>query len=183
MNEGGWPAWATEAVEIAEPDPRWDRRARELRGAVQQTLQPWLTAAVEHVGSTAVAGLPAKPIIDLMAPVAALEDLELVAAMVATPGWHHVPPVLDLRPWRRFFVLVEDGRRAAHLHLLRTGDQRLADMAVFRDRLRCSPRVAAEYAAMKRRLADEHRADREAYTEAKTGFVVRVVHGEGPLGL
>jgi len=57
-----------------------------------------------NVGSTAVPGLAAKPILDLQAAVADLACAPRIAAVVAPTGWHHVPPVLDRRPWRRFFV-------------------------------------------------------------------------------
>jgi GrpB-like predicted nucleotidyltransferase (UPF0157 family) len=96
-----------------------------------QLLRPWLTSEVEHVGSTAVLGLPAKPIIDLTAPIASFDDAATIAAVMAPRGWHHVPPKLDGRPWRRFFVLVEDERRAAHLHLLLLDDPRRAEMVTF----------------------------------------------------
>lgn len=167
----GWPAWATEAIEIADADPAWPARAAALIAGLEARLAPWLRGGVHHVGSTAVPGLAAKPILDLMAGVAAL-DSPAVAALVGA-GWHLVPPELDARPWRRLLVEVTGGRRSAHLHLMIAGSDRWLEQLRFRDRLRASPGLRAEYAALKRRLAGQHRGDREAYSRAKAAFVAR----------
>ncbi|MGH3889113.1 MAG: GrpB family protein [Pseudonocardiaceae bacterium] len=64
-----WPAWAAERVEVVESDPSWPARGLALAAELDEALSPWLVAAVEHLGSTAVPGLPAKPVLDLMAAV------------------------------------------------------------------------------------------------------------------
>lgn len=173
--EADWPAWATETIHVAEPDPQWRARGQALRLALFDLLCPWLAGDVQHVGSTSVPGLPAKPIIDLMAGVRALNDADAAAKVLAPSGWSYVPPELDQRPWHRLFVLVENDRRAAHLHLVEAGHPRLRDVLVFRDRLRSQPGLAAEYARLKRRLARQYGHDREAYTAAKAAFVQRVI--------
>ncbi len=101
-----WPVWATETVEVRPPDPAWQDNGEREREALQTRLAPWLVVPVEHVGSTAVPGLAAKPILDLQAAVANLGAVPLIAEKLAPVGWHHVPPELDQRPWRRFFVKV-----------------------------------------------------------------------------
>lgn len=126
---------------------------------------------MHHVGSTAVPGLAAKPVLDLMAGVATLTAGDPVAAALAPTGWHLVPPELDARPWRRLLVQVCHGRRAAHLHLLRPDDPRWSDQLRFRDLLRADAALADRYAALKRSAAAAHPDDREAYTAAKTAFV------------
>ncbi|MGO4425767.1 GrpB family protein, partial [Streptomyces sp. MCAF7] len=82
-------------------DPRWAVRARVERERLIELLAPWLVDDVEHIGSTAVPGLAAKPIVDLMACVA---DLNIIIAQatenLAADGWYYVPPNLDGRPWR-----------------------------------------------------------------------------------
>ena len=75
------PAWAYERAEICPYDPRWADRARTERERLTGLLAPWLAGGVEHAGSTAVPGLAAKPIIDLMAPVS---DLDVTAELVGT---------------------------------------------------------------------------------------------------
>jgi len=88
-----------------------------------------------------------------------------------------VPPELDGRPHERFFVQVIDGHRAAHLHLLLAGSPHREDLVRFRDALRADPKLAADYAALKARLAGAHHDDRERYTAAKHDFVAGVLQG------
>lgn len=118
-------------------------------------------------------GLVAKPVIDLQAPVRGVDDVPVAA--LAEHGWALVPPELDERPWRRFFVHVVDGHRAAHLHVLPADSTWRRDHLAFRDALRADPRLRDAYADLKRRLAAEHGDDREAYTQAKTAFVRAVL--------
>ncbi len=174
-----WPAWATARVEVRPADPQWQRLGDVLRWALDLALARWLIAPVEHVGSTAVSGLAAKPVLDLQAAVADLGSAPAVAEALAGSGWHLVPPELDVRPWRRFMVQVVDDARVAHLHLLTANGERWGEQLAFRDALRGDPGLAQRYASLKRELAAEHTDDREAYTAAKTDFV-RSVLGPGP---
>jgi GrpB-like predicted nucleotidyltransferase (UPF0157 family) len=170
-----WPAWATEPIEIVEPDPAWPDRASALRADLEDRLAPWLEGDVEHVGSTAVPGLAAKPVIDLLAPVRlASAAVELHRPLIEA-GWELVPPELDGRAWRRLYVLAEGGRRRAHLHLVDPSHPRWHDEVIFRDRLRQRPDLASAYVHLKRLAASTYRDDRDAYTEAKSDFVHRVL--------
>jgi GrpB-like predicted nucleotidyltransferase (UPF0157 family) len=172
-----WPAWATEPVFIVDYDERWALQAAEERQRLGILLGPWLVDDIHHVGSTAIPGLPAKPIIDLMVGVGSLGDAPAMARVLAPHDWHLVPPEFDARPWRRLLVKVAAGRRIAHLHLLNPGASQWAEQLRFRDRLCARPALAAEYAQLKRRLARVHADDREAYTKAKAAFVRRVLAG------
>lgn len=168
------PAWAYERVEVLPHDPRLAERARAERGLLAGLLAPWLAGGVEHVGSTAVPGLAAKPVIDLMASVAD-PDVVVVQAgdRLAADGWCYVPPELDRKLWRRFFVKPDASglRRLAHLHVIQAGHQRWAEQIAFRDALRCDDQLARSYGDLKQRLAAQHAGDREAYTDAKAEFV------------
>jgi len=113
-----WPAWATEQVQVEAHQDGWHRRGERLCRQLDVELARWLVSPVEHVGSTAVPGLAAKPIIDVQAAVLDLDCADAVANVLAPNGWHAVPVHLDARPWRRLLVHVVDERRAAHLHLL-----------------------------------------------------------------
>lgn len=174
-----WPTWAREQVSVHAPDPRWQRRGADHGRLLDVALAPFLASPVEHVGSTSVPGLAAKPVLDLQAAVADLSCADAVARVLFPFGWHHVPPELDGRPWRRFFVLVVGDRRAAHLHLLRAGSSRWHEQLAFRDALRADPALVGRYAALKVALAAQHPDDREAYTAGKGDFV-RAVLGTGP---
>lgn len=141
-------------------------------------LASWLVDGVEHVGSTAVSGLAAKPIIDLMASVRNPETVVGQAGeRLAADGWCYVPPELDQHAWRRFFVKPDTTgqHRVAHLHVIRAGHPRWDEQLAFRDALREDAGLALRYADLKRRLAAEHPDDREAYTAAKGGFVADVL--------
>ncbi len=158
----------------------WQRRGEQLCGQLDVSLAHWLVVPVEHVGSTAVPGLAAKPIIDVQASVLDLECAGTVVEVLAPLAWHLVPAELDARPWRRFLVQVVDGHRAAHLHLLPAGSARWSEQLAFRDALRADPVLVHRYADLKRRLVAEHAADREAYTAGKADFVRSVLERSSP---
>lgn len=170
-----WPDWATETIEIQPTDATWRQRGQRERERLEATLGAWLVAGVEHVGSTAIPGLAAKPILDLQAAVADLQSAPRVAAALASDQWHSVEPDLDGRPWRRFFVKVNDGHRVAHLHVMTRDTARWYEQLAFRDALRADPELVETYAALKRGLATRHAEDREAYTAAKSNFIRAVL--------
>jgi len=173
-----WPSWATERVEVHPPDDAWRRSGEQECQRLDATLGGLLVAPVEHVGSTAVLGLSAKPILDLQAAVADLDCASGIAAVLAPVGWHYVPPELDARPWRRFLVKVEEGHRIAHLHLMSLSHPRWRQQLAFRDALRADPVLAQRYAVLKGTLAARHADDREAYTSGKADFIAAVLRGE-----
>jgi GrpB-like predicted nucleotidyltransferase (UPF0157 family) len=174
------PPWAYERAEIHPHNPRLMELAETERAKLAELLRPWLVdGAVEHVGSTSVPGLDAKPVIDLMASV---RDPDVVVseagAALQADGWHCVPPDLDSGgSWRRFYVKPDPSglHRYAHLHLIQAGHPRWAQQLEFRDALRRDNELADTYANLKRRLAAEHPHDREAYTEAKAEFILDVL--------
>jgi GrpB-like predicted nucleotidyltransferase (UPF0157 family) len=92
---------------------------------------------------------------------------------LAANGWCYVPPELDRRPWRRFFVKPDASgqRRIAHLHVIPAGHPRWSEQIAFRDALRHDDQLARQYGDLKRMLAAQHADDREAYTDAKTKFI------------
>lgn len=175
-----WPAWATEQVQVQPPHEEWQRRGHQQCRQLDAALARWLVAPVEHVGSTAVPGLAAKPVIDVQAAVVDLDCAGAVAEVLEPAGWHLVPADLDARPWRRFLVQVVDGRRAAHLHLLPAGSPRWAEQIAFREALRADPALVSRYAELKRTLAAKHATDREAYTVGKGDFVRSVLKRPSP---
>lgn len=175
MVETQWPVWAIESVEIVEADPGWQVRGERQRHELERALAAWLISPVEHIGSTAVPGLAAKPVLDFQAQVADLECATQVAAVLRLRGWHAVPVELDGRPWERFFVQVAQDHRCAHLHLLGVDSAQWFAHLEFRDALRASPSLATEYGRLKTTLAIAHRSDREAYTRAKAEFITETI--------
>ena len=91
----GPPAWATESVRLSAYDPRWPGQAARYAAELRAVLGPWLLSPVEHVGSTAVPGLVAKRVIDLMAAVADPDTvIARTGAQLSERDWSHVPPDL-----------------------------------------------------------------------------------------
>lgn len=172
------PAWATEDVHLVAPDPRWLEHAELFAAEIGNLFEDWLSSSVVHVGSTAVPGLAAKPIIDLQAtspdPAAAIAATH---ETLTAASWFFVARELDQRPWRWFVVRADASgqHRLAHLHLMAPDEPRWREQLVFRDALRADPALAQDYAHLKVKAAGEHRDDREAYTEAKHAFVRQVV--------
>ena len=160
-------------VLIADYDPQWPylyaQEAEAIRRAVGKAL-----VAVEHVGSTSVPGLAAKPVIDILAGVTSF-----------AAGEHSVPALeafgYECRgengiPGRLFFRkgLVQY-RRTHHLHLVQTNHEQWVGMLSFRDFLRTHPDEARCYEALKRNLAAQFRDNRKAYTEGKEEFVKAIL--------
>lgn len=110
-----------------------------------------------------------------------MTDLDTAVAgaseLLAAAGWSYVPPALDQRPWRRFYVKPDPTgqRREAHLHLIPAGHERWTAQIRFRDALRDNPARAQQYEDLKRQLSQDSGHDREAYTDGKAAFVTDVL--------
>lgn len=135
------------------------------------------TYVVEHIGSTAVPGLAAKPVIDIMVGAESLAAIERHAQALADHGYAYVPQHEGGLPQRRYFEKLEDGTHVAHVHAVVINTPFWVQHLAFRDALRANADVAARYGALKRRLAVEHAGDREAYTRAKASFIRSVLAG------
>jgi GrpB-like predicted nucleotidyltransferase (UPF0157 family) len=157
-------------VRLVPYDPAWPERAAQEIALVEAAIRPWLAGSVEHVGSTAVPGLEAKPTIDLMAPVRDLVDArecyERLAELGYMDGQH--PRFLH------WFCKPSPAVRSHHLFLLEPTHTEWRARLAFRDRLRSDPEAAARYVALKRDLAIRFPDDREAYTEGKADFVAEM---------
>lgn len=159
---------ADEPIQIAPYDPAWSVSFEQERDALAIAIGPWITGGIHHVGSTSVPGLDAKPIVDILVGVGNLKESRQCFEPVARLDYLYAPYLADEMHW---FCKPDPRRRTHHLHLVPTGSQRYQDELAFRDRLRAEPEIAAEYATLKSRLADEFRNDRTAYTEAKAEFI------------
>lgn len=157
-----------ESIRLAAPDSAWPARFESERGRLEEAIGEWIDGGVHHVGSTAVAGLEAKPIIDILVGVRDLEASRACFGPLAGLGYLYAPYLPEEMHW---FCKPDPARRTHHLHLVPVGSSRYRDELAFRDRLRADPRLLADYAALKRRLAERHRDDRESYTDAKGAFI------------
>ncbi|MGO8704676.1 MAG: GrpB family protein [Candidatus Brocadiia bacterium] len=169
-------------VEVVPYNPRWPQMFEELRAVLQNALGI-LCRRIEHIGSTSVPGLDAKPIIDLDA-VVAREDLPRAIETLGGVGYIHQGD-LGIQGREAFAREAEDvpraGRRRAwpahHLYLCPEDSSELARHVAFRDCLRANQELATQYGTLKSDLAKRYKSDREAYTLAKTSFI------ENTLGL
>lgn len=165
-----------EHVVLHAPDPAWPARFMEERERLLG-LGRGLFIDVQHIGSTAVPGLAAKPIIDLLAGVASMAVARGLADRVAGWGYTGSAEFNATLADRQWFMRWADGHRTHHLHVVVHDSPAWRDRLRFRDVLRADPDTAARYAALKQRLAQAHAGDREAYTQAKEGFVRGVLEG------
>ncbi len=161
-------------VVIVDHDAGWARAYEVAADELAAALEPWVVA-IEHIGSTAVPGLAAKPIIDIQVGVGSLDDAAAIVDAVRSLGYEYVPELEAELPERRYFRRLADGRRTHQVHLVERANQAWWDRHVaFRDWLRTHPEGRERYAALKRRLAREHPHDLGAYTDGKTWFVESV---------
>jgi GrpB-like predicted nucleotidyltransferase (UPF0157 family)/N-acetylglutamate synthase-like GNAT family acetyltransferase len=161
-----------EPIQVVPYDESWPARFSEERATLQTILKPWLVGTIEHIGSTAVPGLAAKPVIDIMAGVQSLDASRNAIPALVDGGYVHFDYRAHIMHW---FCKPTPWRRTHHLHLVPFESPLWLQRLAFRDRLLRDPQVAAEYGELKCRLAHEHEFDREAYTDAKESFVRRVV--------
>jgi len=162
-------------IEVVDYDPLWPHRFAAEAEVLRQALRPWLAGPIEHIGSTAVMGLRAKPVIDIMAGVESLAASRGAIEVLAGLSYLYWPYKPDVMHW---FCKPSPEARTHHLHLVPVGSARWREPLAFRDRLRADPVVRAEYARLKDELARRHADDREAYTDGKSEFVAQVVAEE-----
>ncbi len=166
-------------VEVVDYDPAWPGLFEEERTRLEPVLAPWLSGGIHHVGSTSVPDLAAKPVIDILAGVSSLEESRKAIKPLAALSYCWAPYQEHIMNW---FCKPSSSHRTHHLHLVVEGSETWRDELLFRDTLRSQPETARAYETLKRHLAVEFRLDREAYTRAKTDFVLSVLARELPRG-
>ena len=165
-----------EEVRLHPCDPSWPNRFETERQRLTSLL-PGAFLGIEHIGSTAVPGMPAKPIIDLLAGVESMAVARSIAERICASGYTTSTEFNETLVDRMWFMRWAEGRRTHHLHVVvQDGNVWRAHLA-FRDALRSNPSFAARYAALKHQLAARHATDREAYTNAKAEFIDSALRG------
>jgi GrpB-like predicted nucleotidyltransferase (UPF0157 family) len=164
-------------IEVSPYDPAWPAQFRAEAVALTELLTPWLAAPVEHIGSTAVPGLDAKPILDMMAGVRDLTTARDAIPVLTKRGYIHTqhrPATLSFSKPRP----EDPGRYSHHLHLTAPGSSLWRERLAFRDSLRADPALARQYQQLKKRLAADS-PDMAVYTAGKREFVVQVLARAG----
>jgi len=180
-----------EYVAIVPYDPLWPNMFNLEKEHLLSCLPRQLIRRIEHFGSTAVPGLPAKPIVDILVEVTDLDETKRLIVPILEgqgydyfwrPSWGD-----DVPPFYAWFIKRDkDGNRTHHIHMIEAHFEHW-DRLLFRDYLIEHAEVAKEYEALKLRFSQIHQNDRVAYTKAKTDFIVRVTeiakeyYGRAPL--
>ncbi|WP_332897311.1 GrpB family protein [Haladaptatus sp. CMSO5] len=159
-------------VSLHPHDPAWleafSITARELRSLIGDEIE-----RIEHVGSTAIPDLPAKPILDVVVVVTELERAKKLVPKIQSLGYEFKPD--DPLDGRLFFVRGPEESRTHHLAVVEAGSESLAEYVNFRAALLADPELVEEYAELKRDLAGKYADDRETYTEKKAAFIQSVL--------
>ncbi len=162
-----------EKVKIVAHDPRWaklfDAEARKIRKTLKKNA-----LAVEHVGSTAIKGLSAKPILDLLVVVPTLTGWEKYKSRLKKIGYTFR---IDHRKDRGSILFTKgpEHKRTHHLKLVTKRSSAFKNSVFFRDYLMSHPKVAREYEKLKKDLVEKFADKRELYTQAKTDFVKKIL--------
>ncbi len=157
-------------VKLAPYTPEW-LRYFELEKASLQAVLGDTILDIQHVGSTSIAGMLAKPIIDIAIAVADFEQAKTCVPLVESLGYKYKGEFGI--PRRHYFV--KGNPRLFHLHMNEVDSCEWQNTLLFRDYLRNHPDVAEEYAQLKQRLARRYPHDREAYLEGKSAFIKDVL--------
>ena len=157
-------------IEVVEYQPSWVDEFQSYAELLQPALGD-LIIGIEHVGSTSVVGLAAKPIIDIDIVISSRVVLAQVLQRLATIGYKHIGN--DGIPGREAFKW--PGEKRHHLYVCAVNAPNLHNHLIFRDYLREHPEVANAYEQLKKRLAQQYRQNAESYCEAKTEFIQRTV--------
>lgn len=166
------------SVTVVPYSAQWPASFDDEATRLTSALQPWMAGGVHHIGSTAVPGLDAKPILDMIAGVDDLDAARAARPVLAELGYRHA----DHRPQEALWFYKQsgddDGARTHQLHLTRVDSALWRERLTFRDALRADPGLRTEYQALKRRLASQsdHLAD---YTAGKREFVATVLGRAG----
>lgn len=167
-------------VRLVPYDTNWPVQYQAEIARISAVIPDGLIVAAEHFGSTAIPGLPAKPIIDILIAVHSLSVARRLAVIpldaLGYAFWSDNP-----KTDRLFFVKglpPSAPRRTHHIHMTEI-DGEMWQRLIFRDYLRAHPDEAARYAALKHDLAARHSHDREAYTDAKSDYVASVLAKAG----
>ncbi len=163
-----------EPVRVVPYDSNWPSLFARGRILVKEVVGRWVES-IEHVGSTAIYGLDAKPVVDLMVGLRSMYDAGSCEGPLTNLGYSYWAEGAE--PHHRLFVRFANPERTArthNLHLVEARGRYWKEHLLFRDYLRDHPETAPEYVRLKYELADRHRSNREAYTTAKTDFVSRI---------
>ena len=157
-------------VQIVDYDPQWPRAFSEEEVRLNTALEG-SGQTIEHIGSTAVPALAAKPIIDIMIGLRSFESADPLVPSICKLGYTYVPQHEEVMPYRRFFKRLSQERATHHINMVRQGGQFWNRHLLFRDYLRTHTDVAMQYADLKKSLAQRDWKDGNEYASPKGAFI------------
>ncbi|MFK3938175.1 GrpB family protein [Alkalihalobacillus sp. NPDC078783] len=160
---------------MEDPKELWQEKGQAEKNHLFELLGPYHLRKIEHIGSTAVPGLAAKPVIDLMAKLKDFSKMGPITDLLQKDSWVHIPTPEGEEEWRKYFIKIHNNKRVAHLHIVDEGSKKWDEHLCFRDALRNSTALVGEYAALKIKLAKQYSHDRELYTKNKSDFIQSVI--------
>ena len=164
------------SVTVVPYDPRWTEEFLKIRGeldAALAVLSPAVPYRIEHVGSTSVPGLSAKPVIDLDLAIPSMGDFEAVKGALEAAGYRHEGD-LGIPAREAFGYADKPGLMRHHLYVCPENSPELNRHLTFRDRLRAHPAEAEEYGRIKTEAAARHPGDMDAYIAEKSPFIEKI---------
>jgi len=165
-------------VELVPYDGGWAERFAEERALLTSSLRPWLHGGVHHVGSTAVPGLAAKPMLDMLAGVASLQRARAAIPVLADLGYAHSDHRAHEALWFAKPAGAPEAERTHQLHLTELGSRLWRERFAFRNALRSDPELRVEYETLKHQLAATEVEPRD-YTNGKREMVRLVLARAG----
>lgn len=167
-------------IKVVPYDTGWPAAFEQQRSRVEAALAPWLVGPIEHIGSTSIPGMAAKPIIDMLARVPDCQRTAGIVEAMASVGWTHAPEPGD-EPARKWsFCFPDIGWRTHHLHIFESDPGNWQSLITFRDHMRTHPDDAAEYERLKTLLAGADAHDRTRYRAGKAPFITDLLKRLGP---
>lgn len=162
------------AFVVSPYSPEWPELFGVIREELLHAFSPTLVA-IEHIGSTSVPGLAAKPVIDLVLGADSLTDIESKIKPLGELGYTYVSKYENEIPMRRYFVKSPPDSLRIHLHAVVHGCRIWQEHIAFRDLLRADDGLRSHYQSLKQQLAQEFPNDKTAYTAAKNPFIQSVL--------
>lgn len=157
-------------IELVEYNPDWVKMYEDMKKLFYASFGDKI-AAIEHIGSTSVPGLCAKPVIDIMLGVRKLKDADEIIPNMICLGFEYNTKYEDVVPFRRYFVMKKDRVSIYHIHTIPVDHPSWKTNLLFRDYLRQDPQTRDEYAKLKKDLARREWNESNDYAEAKTDFI------------
>ena len=168
--------WQLFPIRLTEPDSRWPLWYAKEEALLCSVLPPELAAGIHHIGSTAIPGIWAKPIVDILVEAVPGADLTLADEALARAGYRCMARGDMRRSYNKGYTEQGFAEQVFHLHLVHAGEQ---PELRFRDYLRAHPDDAKAYEALKLSLWKPYEHDRDGYTRAKTGLVEEILRKSG----